>query len=176
MIKSGRSLRLGRLFKTDETPLFLVPLDHTVTDGPFTDARGYDALLGILADNGADAIVVHKGRLRLLPRSVYAKLSVVVHLSASTKYAADPTFKYQVAEVEDCLRRGADAVSVHVNLGSLTEDRQLRSMAEVADACDRVGLPLLAMLYPRGPGIMDHPQLETLLHAASLASTSARIS
>ena len=166
MIKSGRALRLGRLFKGDETPLFLVPLDHTVTDGPFTDARGYDALLGILADNGADAIVVHKGRLRLLPRSVYARLAVVVHLSASTKYAADPTFKYQVAEVEDCLRRGADAVSVHVNIGSLTEDRQLRDMAGVADACDRAGLPLLAMLYPRGPGIKDHPQLETLLHAA----------
>jgi DhnA family fructose-bisphosphate aldolase class Ia len=68
MSKSGRALRLGRLFKADETPLFLVPLDHTVTDGPFTDAHGYDALLGILADNGADAIVVHKGRLRLLPR------------------------------------------------------------------------------------------------------------
>ena len=169
MIKSGRALRLGRLFKGDETPLFLVPLDHTVTDGPFTDARGYDALLGILADNGADAIVVHKGRLRLLPRSVYARLAVVVHLSASTRYAADPTFKYQVAEVEDCLRRGADAVSVHVNVGSLTEDRQLRDMAGVADACDRAGLPLLAMLYPRGPGIKDHPQLETLLHAAALA-------
>jgi 2-amino-4,5-dihydroxy-6-oxo-7-(phosphonooxy)heptanoate synthase len=42
-------------------------------------------------------------------------------------------------------------------------------MADVADSCDRVGLPLLAMLYPRGPGIKDHPQLETLLHAASLA-------
>ena len=169
MIKSGRALRLGRLFKGDETPLFLVPLDHTVTDGPFTDAHGYDALLGTLADNGADAIVVHKGRLRLLPRSVYARLAVVVHLSASTRYAADPTFKYQVAEVEDCLRRGADAVSVHVNIGSLTEDRQLRDLAGVADACDRAGLPLLAMLYPRGPGIKDHPQLDTLLHAASLA-------
>ena len=78
MSKSGRALRLGRLFKADQTPLFLVPLDHTVTDGPFTDARGYDALLGILADNGADAIVVHKGRLRLLPRAVYARLAVVV--------------------------------------------------------------------------------------------------
>ena len=39
----------------------------------------------------------------------------------------------------------------------------------MADACDRAGLPLLAMLYPRGPGIKDHPQLETLLHAAALA-------
>jgi 2-amino-4,5-dihydroxy-6-oxo-7-(phosphooxy)heptanoate synthase len=42
-------------------------------------------------------------------------------------------------------------------------------MAEVADSCDRVGLPLLAMLYPRGPGIQDHPVLQTLQHAASLA-------
>jgi 2-amino-4,5-dihydroxy-6-oxo-7-(phosphonooxy)heptanoate synthase len=169
MIETGRSLRLGRLLKDWSTPLFVVPLDHTVTDGPFTDARRYDALLGILAENGADAIVVHKGRLGLLPRWVYARLSVIVHVSASTKYAADPTFKYQVGDVEDCLRRGADAVSVHVNVGSLTEDRQIRMMAGIADSCDRVGVPLLAMLYPRGPGIKDHPPLDTLLHAASLA-------
>ena len=60
-------------------------------------------------------------------------------------------------------------MSVHVNVGSLNEDRQLWDLAGVADACDRAGLPLLAMLYPRGPGIKDHPQLETLLHAAALA-------
>jgi 2-amino-4,5-dihydroxy-6-oxo-7-(phosphooxy)heptanoate synthase len=169
MISAGRSLRLERLLNGAETPFFLVPLDHTVTDGPFTDASRYDELLGTLAENGVDAIVVHKGRLGLLPGSVYAKLSVVVHVSASTKYAADPSFKYQVGDAEDCLRRGADAVSVHVNLGSLSEGRQIRMMADVADSCDRVGLPLLAMIYPRGPGIKDHPPLETLLHAASLA-------
>jgi 2-amino-4,5-dihydroxy-6-oxo-7-(phosphonooxy)heptanoate synthase len=169
MIRAGRSLRLGRLLKSEDAPLFLVPLDHTVTDGPFTDAHRYDRLLNILAENGADAIVVHKGRLRLLQKSVYAKLSVIVHISASTKYSTDPSYKYQVGDVEDCLRRGADAVSVHVNVGSPTEDQQIRSMAQVADACDRAGLPLLAMIYPRGPGIKDHPPLETLCHAASLA-------
>jgi len=41
--------------------------------------------------------------------------------------------------------------------------------AEVADSCERAGVPLLAMIYPRGPGIKDHPPLETLLHAGSLA-------
>jgi 2-amino-4,5-dihydroxy-6-oxo-7-(phosphonooxy)heptanoate synthase len=169
MIKSGRSLRLGRLLKGGDAPLLFVPLDHTVTDGPFSDARSYDALLGVLADNGADAIIVHKGRLGLLPAWVYSRLSVVVHISASTKYAADPTYKYQVGDAEDCLRRGADAISVHVNLGSSTEDQQIRMMADVADSCDRGGLPLLAMLYPRGPGIQNHPPLQTLQHAASLA-------
>jgi 2-amino-4,5-dihydroxy-6-oxo-7-(phosphonooxy)heptanoate synthase len=169
MIKPGRALRLARLTNCEERPLFIVPLDHTVTDGPFIDARGYDELLLNFAKNGVDAIVVHKGRLGLMPVEVYARLSVIVHISASTKYAADPTFKYQVGDVEDCLRRGADAISVHVNVGSLTEDLQLRFMGEVADACDRIGLPLLAMLYPRGPGIKDHAPLDTLLHAASLA-------
>ena len=67
MIATGRSLRLGRLLKDPNMPLFLVPLDHTVTDGPFTDAHRYDALLGTLAENGADAIVVHKGRQGTFP-------------------------------------------------------------------------------------------------------------
>jgi 2-amino-4,5-dihydroxy-6-oxo-7-(phosphooxy)heptanoate synthase len=169
MIKTGRALRLARLLKSDESPLFIVPLDHTLTDGPFTDARRYDNILDVLADNGADAIVVHKGRLARLSDRVFTKMSVIVHVSASTRYATDPNFKYQVGDADDCLRRGADAMSVHVNVGSLTEDRQLRMMADVADSCDRVGLPLLAMIYPRGPGMQDHPRLDTLMHAAALA-------
>ena len=169
MTTTGRALRLGRLFKSSEAPFFLVPLDHTLTDGPFTDAHQYDNLLDVLADNGVDAIAVHKGRLGHLRSGVYAKLSVIVHVSASTKYAADPNYKYQVGDAEECLRRGADAVSVHVNLGSITEDHQIRMMAGMAEACDRVGLPLLAMIYPRGPGVKDHSTLETLQHAATLA-------
>lgn len=167
--KSGKSLRLGRLLKADGAPFFVVPLDHSVTDGPFTDDQGYEALLDSLAGSGADAIVVHKGRLRQFQDSVYEKLFVMVHVSASTKYAANPNHKYPVGEVEDCLRRGADAISVHVNLGSPTEDHQIASMAATADACDRFGVPLLAMIYPRGDGIKAHPRVDVLAHAASLA-------
>src|SRR6266568_5021598 len=144
--KDGKSLRLSRLLKADSAPLFVVPLDHTVAEGPFTDNRGYDALLEALAANGADGIVVHKGRLRQIEDSVYAKLFIIVHVSASTKYALDTAHKYQVGGVEDCLRRGADA-----------------------DACDRLSVPLLAMLYARGAGIEAHPRVDVLAHAASLA-------
>ena len=106
MIQAGRSLRLARLFRSEQAPFFMVPMDHTVTDGPFTDARRYRELIGILAENGADAIVVHKGRLRHIDRAAYAKLAVIVHISASTRYAQDPNDKYPVADVESCLRQG----------------------------------------------------------------------
>jgi 2-amino-4,5-dihydroxy-6-oxo-7-(phosphonooxy)heptanoate synthase len=169
MSRSGKSLRLERLLG-EQSPTLIVPIDHTVTDGPFTDSKSYDRLLGAIADNGADALVVHKGRLGHLTRSVYSKLSIVVHISASTRYAADPNYKYAVADVEDCLRRGADAISVHVNLGAVTEDKQIRMFADAADACERHGLPLLAMMYPRGPGVKDRPLDETVKHAAALAT------
>jgi 2-amino-4,5-dihydroxy-6-oxo-7-(phosphonooxy)heptanoate synthase len=169
MAASGRSLRVARLLKAGGAPLFVVPLDHTVTDGPFANTRDYDRLLDVLAANGADAVVVHKGRVRLLSDSVYARMSVIVHLSASTRHAEDPTNKVQVGDVEDCVRRGADAVSVHVNLGSPTEPQQLRILAQVADSCDRLGLPLLAMIYARGAAIQNAAATETLRHAASLA-------
>src|SRR6266568_5271897 len=89
--------------------------------------------------------------------------------SSSSTYALDTTHKYQIGGVEDCLRRGADAISVHVNLGSPTEDRQIAMLAAVADACDRLSVPLLAMLYARGAGIEAHPRVDVLAHAASLA-------
>jgi 2-amino-4,5-dihydroxy-6-oxo-7-(phosphonooxy)heptanoate synthase len=170
MSRSGKSLRLERLLGSEQSSTLIVPIDHTVTDGPFTDAKSYDRLLGAVAENGADALVVHKGRLAHLARSVYARLSVIIHISASTRYAQDPNYKYAVADVEDCLRRGADAISVHVNLGAVTEDKQVRMLADAADACERHGLPLLAMMYPRGPGVKDCPPGETVKHAAALAT------
>jgi 2-amino-4,5-dihydroxy-6-oxo-7-(phosphonooxy)heptanoate synthase len=170
MSRSGRSLRLERLLKGEQSPAFIVPIDHTVSDGPFTDAKSYDRIVAAIADNGADALVVHKGRLAHLPKSAYGKIAMIVHISASTRYAPDPNYKYAVADVEDCLRRGADAISLHVNLGSDTEDQQVRVLAATADACEKYGLPLLAMMYPRGPGVKNRPLAETVKHCAALAT------
>ena len=43
-------------------------------------------------------------------------------------------------------------------------------LADTADSCDRAGLPLIAMVYPRGPGVQGRSYLETVLHAGSLAA------
>ncbi len=93
-----------------------------------------------------------------------------MHLSASTVHAPDPDAKYLVASVEEALRLGADAVSVHVNIGSRAESRQVADLAVVSDACDRWSVPLLAMMYPRGPNI-DNPRDPALVaHAVTLAA------
>nr|WP_188277298.1 2-amino-3,7-dideoxy-D-threo-hept-6-ulosonate synthase [Streptomyces sp. CBMA152] len=166
----ARKLRLRRLHRHGGERLLIVPLDHSITDGPVTGGNRLDHLVGQLAVNGVDAVVLHKGSLRYIDSARFARTSLIVHLSASTVHAPDPDEKYLVASVEECLRLGADAVSVHVNLGSAQERQQIADLAAVGDACDRWNVPLLAMMYPRGPKITNPRDPALIAHAASLAA------
>ncbi|MTD53347.1 2-amino-3,7-dideoxy-D-threo-hept-6-ulosonate synthase [Amycolatopsis pithecellobii] len=166
----GREIRLRRLFRHGDQHLFVVPLDHSVTDGPITGTRELDRLVRLLDRAGVDAVVLHKGSARRLGARLFSRLSLVVHLSASTRHAPDPDRKYLVSTVEEALRMGADAVSVHVNLGSATEHTQLADLGRVGDACDHWNIPLLAMMYPRGPGMGDLVQTDVVAHAATIAA------
>jgi 2-amino-4,5-dihydroxy-6-oxo-7-(phosphonooxy)heptanoate synthase len=67
------------------------------------------------------------------------------------------------------VRLGADAVSVHVNVGSVTEARQLADLGAVADAADAWGVPLMAMVYARGPAVVDPHDPGRVAHVAAVA-------
>ncbi|GAB6898410.1 2-amino-3,7-dideoxy-D-threo-hept-6-ulosonate synthase [Kineosporia succinea] len=166
----ARGLRLRRLSRCGDGRFVVVPLDHPVSDGPIMSGDRLDAVVAAVAEGGGDAVVLHKGAVRRVRPERFAGTGLIVHLSASTAQAPDPDAKYLVATVEEALRAGADAVSVHVNLGSLDERRQIADLAAVSDACDRWNLPLLAMVYPRGPRVADPFSPELIAHAALLAA------
>ncbi|MFI1034050.1 2-amino-3,7-dideoxy-D-threo-hept-6-ulosonate synthase [Streptomyces sp. NPDC020951] len=170
MLKTGKLLRLRRLSLAGDGRHLFVPLDHSVSDGPIVPADKWDDLLRALVDGGADAIIVHKGRARSFAPDILKRCALVVHLSASTACSADVHAKVLVADVEEALRLGADAVSVHVNIGSDTESRQLADLGAVARSCEAWGMPLIAMVYPRGPRIEDPRDPALLAHLANVAA------
>lgn len=116
---------------------------------------------------GADAVVVHKGVAKHVD---VAGSGLIIHLSAITQLGPDPNNKVQVCSVDEALRLGADAVSVHINVGSEFEDKMLVKLARVADDCDRFGMPLLAMMYPRGPKIKNQHAADVVAHAARVGA------
>ena len=165
----ARERRLRRLHRHGDN-LMIVPLDHSIADGPVVRGARLDSLVAQLVDSRVDAIVVHKGSIRHIRQESLGDMSLIVHLNASTRHAGDPDAKYLVAGVEEALRLGADGVSVHVNLGSDQEARQIGDLSAVARACDEWNVPLLAMMYPRGPRITDPKDPELVMHAAILAA------
>lgn len=166
----ARQVRLQRLYRHSSRRMLVVPLDHSITTGPITAGTALNRLVGQLACNGVDAVVLHKGSLRHVDHTWFAETSLIVHLSASTVHASDPHAKYLVANVEESLRLGADAVSVHVNLGSRDEGQQIADLAAVSEACDQWNVPLLAMVYPRGPQIHNPQDPDLVAHAVTLAA------
>ncbi|MBV8900496.1 MAG: hypothetical protein JOY92_10360, partial [Verrucomicrobia bacterium] len=74
----ARAVRLHRLFRHG-SKLMIVPLDHSVTDGPIA-RRGMsiDQLAGDLAASKVDAVVLHKGSLRHVRPALFRAMSLIV--------------------------------------------------------------------------------------------------
>ena len=163
---SGKKRRLKRIFREDQRTV-IVPMDHGVSLGPVKGLVNMQAIIDKLLKGGVDAVVVHKGVAKHVDTG---QAGLIIHLSASTKLGPDPNYKVQVCSVDEAVRIGADAVSVHINVGAEQEDEMLTELGEVADDCDQFGVPLLAMMYPRGPKIQNQHAVDVVAHAARLGA------
>jgi len=163
---SGKEKRLRRIFREDGKTV-IVPMDHGVTVGPVLGLMDMQSIVDRLSSGGADAVVIHKG----IGKSVDSRrLGLIIHLSGSTNVGPDANWKVKVCSVEEAVRLGCDAVSVHINVGSTREHEMLVDLGEVADECDAWGVPLLAMMYPRGPNIKSEHDPDVVAHAARLGA------
>ena len=162
----GKKKRLNRIFRSDGRTV-IIPMDHGVTLGPVQGLVNMQEIVDKLAKGDVDAIVVHKGIAKTVNTG---SIGLIVHLSASTKLGPDPNRKVKVCSVEEALRMGADAVSLHINVGAPSEHEMLMKLGNIADECDNLGVPLLAMMYPRGPNVTNEYDPEMVAHAARLGA------
>jgi predicted phospho-2-dehydro-3-deoxyheptonate aldolase len=170
MYGPGKTLRLRRILDPATRRAVIIPMDHGVSSGPIAGIGNIHDTMKKVAEGGATAVVVHKGVLQSLPDGSDLKTGVIVHLSASTGLGPAPDSKTLVCGVEEALRLGADAVSVHVNIGAESEREMLRDLGSVSETCLMWGVPLLAMAYPRGPNIKNQFDVEVVKHAARVAA------
>jgi fructose-bisphosphate aldolase / 2-amino-3,7-dideoxy-D-threo-hept-6-ulosonate synthase len=71
---------------------------------------------------------------------------------------------------DEALKLGADAVSVHINVGSETEHEMLKDGGFVSKQCEELGLPMLAMMYPRGKNIHNQYDVDLIAHVCRVGA------
>ena len=165
-MNEGKTRRLRRIMQKDNRTV-IVPMDHGVTVGPIQGIANMQTITDQLVKGGVDAILVHKGIAKHVDTG---KTGLIVMLSGMTNLSPNVNGKVQVCSVQEALRVGADAVSVHVNIGAQDEDKMLQNLGKVAEECEAFGLPLLAMMYPRGPKITNEHAPEMVAHAARIGA------
>ncbi len=166
----GKQVRLERIVNRESGRTVIIPMDHGMTLGPIPGLSDMKRAVQLVADGGANAIVEHKGMVEPGHRRSGRDVGLIVHLSASTAMSHDPNQKVLVCTVEEAIRLGADAVSIHVNLGARTEPEMLRSAGEVSNTCMTWGMPLVAMMYTRGEKVADSFDAKYVKHAARVGA------
>lgn len=146
---------------------FIIAMDHGVTLGPVPGLEDMQLAVSNVVSGGADAVLFHKG---IAKHVNVGNAGLIVHVSASTKLGGSPNLKVGVCTLNEAIRLGADAVSAHINIGTEYEDKMLELLGELSQECDSFGIPLLAMMYPRGPNIKNEHEFELVSHAARIGA------
>jgi fructose-bisphosphate aldolase/2-amino-3,7-dideoxy-D-threo-hept-6-ulosonate synthase len=140
----------------------IAPMDHGITVGPIPGIEDMAKAVDAVVNGGANAVLLHKGMVSSGHRGYGKDAGLIVHLSGSTSLGPDPNAKKLVTTVEQAVKMGADAVSVHMNVGAETEAEMLQDLGMVSEVADEWGMPLLAMMYPRGHDVKNPYDVEVV--------------
>lgn len=169
-MKIGKAIRMERIMDRETNRTVIVPMDHGVTVGPIPGLTNLPETVDKVAEGGANAVVEHAGMVGQGHRQYGRDIGLIVHLSGSTCLSPEPNRKVMVCSVERAVRMGADAVSIHVNIGAENEGEMLEAFGRTAEIAGSWGMPLLAMVYPRGPLVEDEKDVENVKIAARLGA------
>lgn len=148
----------------------MVPMDHGITLGPVKGLVNVKDIMRCAIDGGANALIMHKGIVKDCYINCPKTSGLIIHLSASTSLSVDPDYKVLITTPDEALKLGADAVSVHVNIGSEHEYQMLLDTGLVSKQCEELGLPLLAMMYPRGKNIHNQYDADLIAHVCRVGA------
>jgi len=162
----GKQIRMERIMDRNTGKTIIVPMDHGVTAGPMPGLIDMGKTVDLVAGGGANAVLGHMGLALYGHRQGGRDVGLILHLSASTSLGPDPNEKVIVNTVTNALKMGADAVSVHINIGADSEARMLEDLGRIGVECMEWGMPLLAMMYPRGAKIADEKDVVAVCLAA----------
>jgi fructose-bisphosphate aldolase/2-amino-3,7-dideoxy-D-threo-hept-6-ulosonate synthase len=155
MTNLGKNIRIERLFDRKSKKTIIIPMDHGLTLGTIKGLENLVDMIDKVAMGGANAVLEHSGMVGAGHRQYGKDIGLIIHLSGATSLTPDPNKKVLVCSVERALKMGADGVSIHINIGADEEPEMLQDAHTVIEASREWGVPLLAMMYPRGKKITD---------------------
>ncbi len=120
-------------------------LDHGMTSPTFLEPlsdisqRTRETVAG-----GANVIMMSKGMIRIAHEAFSPTTSLAMLLSASANPGGDRPQIVQIADVEEALTLGADAVVLFTALEGDTEAGMIDTLATVGRECAALGMPFIA--------------------------------
>lgn len=158
----GKNIRLERIMNRKSKRTIIIPLDHGLTVGTIKGIESMTNMVDKVAMGGANAVLMHSGMVGAGHRQTGKDIGLIIHLSGATSLSPTPNRKVLVCSVERALKLGADAVSIHINIGADEEPEMFIDAQKCIESSREWGIPILAMMYPRGGKISNENSAEVV--------------
>ena len=154
MYAMGKAVRLSRMVNAESNKMMAITVDHATSRGiaPMTGIQDIQSAIDKIAAGRPDAMTMTGGiQKRCWGPHVGSGISVLHKIS---NYGPTyPTSDVVFGSVDAAIRMGADAVSMGcMTLGDYQAE-QFARIGEVSEYCDKVGMPLIGHVYPKGESV-----------------------
>jgi len=151
MSEIGKKVRLGQIINKESGNAVIVALDHGVVVGPIKGIIDPISTVNIVTEEKPDSIFMPNGLIKLVhPILIKRGIPFIISLDTCTLMGPEPDLFMLADTVDHAMSLGASGVSMHVLIGPEKTSEMLKGLAKVSEACDRLGMPLLAIMYPQG--------------------------
>lgn len=142
----GTKKRLERLIEKSRA-LIISPVDDSLLAGPFGGLENMEHLLQEIVSGRPSAILAFRGTLERFSTTI-GKTPTILNCTASVS-GPRHTEKVQVHKVKEAHEIGADAIAAHFNLTADSELVTVKLFAQISAEARDLGLPVVAIAYPR---------------------------
>lgn len=149
----GKEIRLNRILNQKDGRMLAVAVDQAMARGIFKELMPIERKINEIIEGGPDAITMHKGIADTCFAPHAGKSGLIMKCSTFSPW--QPNYDVGVADVEEAIQLGADAVSMGCIVGGDDQPEQLQNLARISGKASSYGIPVVAHIYPRGNQIPE---------------------
>ena len=163
----GKEVRMNRLFSNKSGNILVIALDHAVGWGVLEGIDDIKRAMELVIEGEPDAITMLKGTADKVFRPYAGSVPFILKCTTFAPY--HPMYDTQVADVEEALAMGADAIACGATVAYDQQRELLSALSRITKEAAKAGLPTVTHIYPKGVGKEKQHDAEHVSYAARAA-------
>ncbi len=159
MYAMGKAVRLSRMVNAESGKMMAITVDHATSRGiaPMTGIQDIQGAIDKIVAGVPDAMTMTGGiQKRCWGPHVGSGIAILHKISNYSP--TSPTNDCIFGSVDAAVRMGADAVSLGCMTLGTYQNEQFERIGVVSEYCDKIGMPLIGHIYPKGESVPKEKQ------------------